>query len=164
MCGRAVLNADISQAVQELAIDRHPPTLPLRFNISPGYNGVDAPFIVRTAQDGKRELIQARWWLIPASWNKPLKELPTSFNARAEGIATSPFFRDAFSKRRCLMPATGWYEYQGKAGKKRSFCFHLPDWKLLAFAGVYETWISPEGQVVTSFAIVTSPPSPAAAK
>ncbi len=108
--------------------------------------------------------MNACWWLIPSWWKQPLKKLPTTFNARAETIASSRFFKDAFERRRCLMPVTGWYEYQGKAGHKRSLCFHLPSWELLAFAGIYETWQSPDGEIVTSFAIATTQPSQAASK
>jgi putative SOS response-associated peptidase YedK len=164
MCGRGVLNADIKDAIRELGLVRHPDELAPRYNISPGYNGAGAPWIVRVGDDGEREMITARWWLIPSWWKQPLKKLPTTFNARSETIATSRLFKGPFAKRRCLMPATGWYEFQGKLGAKRSFCFHLPEWRLFAFAAIYENWINPDdGEVVTSFAIVTCEPTPQAA-
>ncbi len=165
MCGRAVLNTEIDQAVAELGLAHHPDALPPRFNIAPGYGGVGAPFIVRLDEQHERELVPARWWLIPSWWKKPRKELPSSFNARAEDVAHKPFFREAWKHRRCLMPATGWYEFQGARGHKRSYLFQLPGHGLFCFAGIYERWVNPEdGEVIDSFAIITTAPSPAAAK
>ncbi|HEX7481211.1 MAG TPA: SOS response-associated peptidase [Polyangiales bacterium] len=165
MCGRTVLNTDIDAAVAHFALQHHPAQLPARFNISPGYGGVGAPWIVRVDAAHERELVHARWWLIPAWWKKPLKELPTAFNARAEEAAQKPFFRDALKRRRCLMPATGWYEYQGARGHKRAFLFQLPEHGVFGIAGIYERWMNPEdGEVIDSFAIMTTTPNPEASK
>lgn len=154
----------IDQVVRAFGIVHHPETIAPRYNISPGYNGSGAPWIVRVADDGQRELITARWWSIPSWWKKPLKDLPTTFNARAETVATSKLFKGAFAKRRCLMPLTGWYEFQGKPGAKRSFHFHLPERAPLGVAGICETWMNPEdGELVPAFSIPTCEPSPEAA-
>jgi putative SOS response-associated peptidase YedK len=163
MCGRYTNDAELSDirlafGVEQLELYRaFTPT----FNITPNYGpGGEQPFVVET-QAGKRALRLGRFWLIPAGWNKPLKELPTAFNARAEELARRPLWKGAFESRRCLVPATGWREFQGKAGNKHAFHFHL-DRRLFAFAGLYSTWIAPEGEAVDTFAIVTTEPSPLA--
>jgi putative SOS response-associated peptidase YedK len=63
-------------------------------------------------RDGKVELMPTRWGLVPWWWKKPMKELPSTFNARAETVATKPMFRDAFKRSRCAIPASGYYEWQ----------------------------------------------------
>jgi putative SOS response-associated peptidase YedK len=157
MCGRTAFTATIDDVVEQFAVERHFASLAPRFNIAPGYGGVGAPSIVRIARDGKRELAMARWWLIPRWWKKSLKELPAAFNARAEDIARKPFFRDALVTRRCVMPATAWYEFCGACGHKESFAFQLPGRQLFGFAGIWDSWVNPEdGEVIDSFAIATT--------
>lgn len=163
MCGRYTDNAELSDIRLAFDVDQ----LELfrdwqpAFNITPSYGpGVEQPFVIRTA-DGVRRLRLGRFWLIPPSWKQPLKELPTSFNARAEELAKKPFWREAFQTRRCLVPATGWREFRGQAGKKQPYHFHFAQ-RLFAFAGLYSSWVSPDGEAVDSFAIVTTEPSEAA--
>jgi putative SOS response-associated peptidase YedK len=75
-----------------------------------------------------------------------------------------PFFREAFLKRRCLMPASAWYEFRGARGRKQSYCFHRPEFALLSFAGVWESHVAPDsGEVIESFAILTTTPNAQAA-
>jgi putative SOS response-associated peptidase YedK len=164
MCGRYTDHGELSDIrlafdVDQLELFREwKPT----FNITPSYGpGFEQLFVVRT-REGVRQLKLGRFWLIPPTWKQPLKELPTTFNARAEELAAKPFWRDAFATRRCLVPATGWREFRGQAGKKQPYHFHF-DHQLFAFAGLHSTWISPEGEAVDSFAIVTTEPSPLAA-
>jgi putative SOS response-associated peptidase YedK len=165
MCGRTEWNLSMEEMRETYGIGRWPllpeydPIFQPRFNIAPSYSTADK-LIVRVARDGVRELVTARWWLIPRWWNKPLTKLPTSFNARAEDVAQKPMFRDAYKHRHCLVPASGWYEFQGEAGKKRAFHYAVPDAHALAFGGLYEEWTDPTtGEVVTSFAIVTTEPN-----
>jgi putative SOS response-associated peptidase YedK len=63
-------------------------------------------------RDGALAVVPARWQLIPPRWKKPLKELPATFNARAETVAEKPMFRDAFKRTRCVIPASGYYEWE----------------------------------------------------
>jgi putative SOS response-associated peptidase YedK len=165
MCGRYSDGAELNEirlafSVDQLELFREwKPT----YNITPSYGpGVEQLVVVRTTEN-RRALRLARFWLIPPSWPKALKELPTSFNARSEEVAQKPFWRAAFAAHRCLVPATGWREFQGQPGKKQPFHFHFGH-RLFAFAGLHSTWISPEGEAVDSFAIVTTEPSAAAAK
>ena len=164
MCGRYSDGAELSDIrlafdVEELELFRHwKPT----YNITPSYGaGFEQPIVIGT-KEGKRALRLGRFWLIPPKWPKPLKELPTAFNARAEELAKKPFWREAFATRRCLVPATGWREFRGERGKKQPFHFHLAH-RLFGFAGLFSTWLSPEGEAVDSFAIVTTEPSTLAA-
>jgi putative SOS response-associated peptidase YedK len=125
------------------------------YNIAPSYSGGFEQLIVTRGEDGAREIRHARWWFIPKRWAKPLKELPTAFNARSEDIGAKPLWRDAFRSSRCLVPATGWREFMGRPGQKQPYHFQLPEhW--FAFAGLRSTWTSPEGDVVDCFAIITT--------
>jgi putative SOS response-associated peptidase YedK len=112
-----------------------------RFNVCPTTT-IDA--IV--AEDGKRELIRARWGLIPNWWKKPLKELKlATFNARAETVATKPFFRSAFKRKRCLIPVSGYYEWEDRPGGKQPWYFTARDGSpALTIAGLWDEWKDPE--------------------
>ena len=109
MCGRFTTKMTWAELVALYPDDgraaaQHPP----RYNICP----TDPVDVVREI-DGKRELLQMRWGLVPRWWSKPLKELrAATFNARAETVETKPFFRDAFKRNRCLISMSGYYEWQ----------------------------------------------------
>lgn len=133
------------------------------YNIAPSYgSGYEQLFVVKT-REGKRALRLGRWWMIPHYWSKPLKSLPAAFNARAEDLPNKPFWRDAFQRHRCLVPATGWREFRPERGKKQPYQFRL-ERRLFAFAGLWSRWTSPDGELVESFAIVTTAPSAKAAQ
>jgi putative SOS response-associated peptidase YedK len=80
-------------------------------------------------------------------------------NARAETVATKPSFRDALKKRRCLIPADGFYEWSKSGKVKTSFCFTMADDSIFAFAGLWETWKNPAGQLVATCSIITTTPN-----
>jgi putative SOS response-associated peptidase YedK len=99
-----------------------------------------------------------RWGLIPF-WAKDASVGYKMINARAETVATKPSFRDALKKRRCLIPADGFYEWR-KAGKtKTPFCFTMADDSIFAFAGLWEQWKNPEGHLVETCSIITTTPN-----
>lgn len=152
MCGRYVLKEplDLLQRLFAYSSSEIRQLRP-RYNIAPT---TKIP-VVRCAADGRRELVEMRWGLIP-SWAKDPKTLPPMINARSESVATKPSFRAAFNARRCLIPATGYFEWQKRgAGPKQPFYFHAPDGAPLALAGLWEIWRPPEGEPVVSAAIVT---------
>ncbi|SFI43557.1 Putative SOS response-associated peptidase YedK [Bosea sp. OK403] len=120
-----------------------------RYNIAPTTN-VD---IIVPSEAG-RELISARWWLVPAWWKKSLKEVPSTFNARVETVDTSPMFRDAFRRKRCIVPASGFFEWTGPKTDRIPHYFSAADDGLLGIAGLWERWQSPEGEDVTSCTMV----------
>lgn len=164
MCGRFTNDAELSDiklafGVEQLELYRDwKPT----YNIAPSYGPGVEQLIVLATKDGQRTLRLGRFWLIPTHWQKPLKELPTAFNARSEELARRSLWKKPFESRRCLVPATGWREFKGDAGKKHAYHFHLAR-TLFAFAGIASTWHSPDGEAVDTFAIVTTEPTPLAA-
>ena len=106
---------------------------PLRYNVAP----TDQIPIVRIdPRDGKREVVMARWGLIPF-WMKEKPKVP-HINARAETVHKLPLFREAFAKRRCLIPATGFYEWQKRDNGKQPYRFRRKDLEPFAFAGIWE--------------------------
>jgi putative SOS response-associated peptidase YedK len=123
-----------------------------RYNISPMQNVAS----VRAAENG-RELVLLKWGLIP-SWSKDAKIAPKLTNARAETVAEKPSFRSAFKSRRCLIPASGFYEWQKQTtSPKQPFFIHpRDDEELFSFAGLWETWHDPEGEIVESCCIITT--------
>ncbi len=116
--------------------------------------------IVRLGRDtGARELLLARWGLVPY-WAKDQKVGYSTFNARAEELLSKPAFREAFKKRRCLVPADAFYEWQQIGPKtKRPHAIALRSGEPYAFAGLYETWKPKEGPPLKSFTIVTTDPN-----
>jgi putative SOS response-associated peptidase YedK len=99
-----------------------------------------------------------RWGLVPF-WAKDIQVGFANINAKAEGIETKPAFREAFRKRRCLVPLDSFYEWK-KLGKERQpYAVALADRRLMAMAGLWESWRSPTGERVRSFTIVTTAPN-----
>ncbi|MCA9267495.1 MAG: SOS response-associated peptidase [Planctomycetales bacterium] len=150
MCGRFTLRTPTNLLVQQFLLDIAP-DLPPRYNIAPTQNVA----VVRpAAAEGKRELTLLRWGLVP-SWAKDASIGARMINARAETVAEKPAFRAAFKRRRCLVPADGYYEWKapptrgqgaGKAsGKKQPYLFHLADDRPFALAGLWERWDGPSG-------------------
>ena len=135
--------------------DRLPKSnFPLRYNIAP----TDQIPIVRIdPRDGEREAVMARWGLIPF-WMKEKPKVP-HINARAETVHKSPLFREAFAKRRCLIPATGFYEWQKREDGKQPYRYRLKDLEPFAFAGVWE-FTRLGGEDILSAAIIVGEPNP----
>lgn len=126
----------------------------LALNIPLAYNLAPTQMIYAFAK--KRILTPVRWGLIPTWWTKPLKELPSTFNARAESIASKPMFRAAFKTQRCLIPASGFFEWTGPKGQRQPWYIKSRSDEILTFAGVYETWTdSQTGQHILSTTIIT---------
>ena len=117
MCGRFTTKITWAEivALYRVTMNAPPHNMPPRFNICP-----TDPVDVAREIGGRRELVPMRWGLVPRWWSKPLKELrAATFNARAETVETKPFFRDAFKRTRCLIPASGYYEWRSEAGGKQ---------------------------------------------
>ena len=124
-----------------------------RYNIAP----TDPHWIVRTRYED-RELLPARWGLVN-SWAKDAKGAFRQINARAETVARLPAFRDAFQKRRCVVPADGFYEWTGPKEARQPFRFHRPDGGLLLFAGLSESWQREPEVWERTFTIITTGPN-----
>jgi len=158
MCSRYFLDADgnvIAYTFAVVADDR----LRKRFNIAPTQ---EAP-IVRAAKGGGLELAMVRWGLVPF-WAKDIGVGTKMINARSEGIETKPAFKAAVDKRRCIVPATGFFEWKGVARQKQPFAITLPDRHVFSFAGLWERWKPATGDTVETFTIVTTDANAAVAE
>jgi putative SOS response-associated peptidase YedK len=125
-----------------------------RFNIAP----TQTVPIVRIDSKGNRVIGLAQWGLIP-SWTKGKPKF-RPINARAENIATSPMFRQAIERRRCLIPADGFYEWKGAKAPKQPFFIHLKDDGLFALGGLWERWRpEPDAEPIDTFTIITVQPN-----
>ncbi len=106
-------------------------------NLRPRYNTCPTdPVDVVIRGDGGLLVVPMRWQLIPPWWKKPLKELPATFNARAESVAEKPMFRDAFRRTRCIIPASGYYEWQTRPDGKQP----QADGSILTIADLWSDW------------------------
>ena len=126
MCGRFTVKATWAElvALYRLTMDAPPHNLRPRYNVCP-----TDPVDTVVEEDGKRELVPMRWGLVPRWWSKTIKDVKmATFNARAETIETKPFFRDAFKRTRCLIPISGYYEWQNTPSGKQHLVFHGPRW------------------------------------
>ena len=157
MCGRARLSSDVSEIKLVFSI---PPSRPTP-NFGPGWNVAPTdplPVVRYDVLDGQRSLDVMRWGLVPF-WAKDIKVGFANINAKAEGIEKKPAFREAFRQRRCLVPVDNFYEWQKTPSGKQPYAIALKGGGLMALAGLWETWRSPAGERVRSFAIITTEPN-----
>jgi putative SOS response-associated peptidase YedK len=153
MCGRFTNKAKPEQIENEFKVGRKNSILfEPRYNIAPSQtiNVVFAP-------ETERILAQLKWGLVP-SWAKDSEIGNRMINARAETIAEKPSFREAFKSRRCIIPASGFYEWQKKGTKaKQPFYFYLKEKEVFGFAGLWDTWIDKRtGEELETCAIITT--------
>ena len=160
MCGRYGRRAD-KQRIAEW-MQTHDTSVFDETYLAPSYNiaPTDIQPIVRLNREGHRELTVMRWGLVPY-WAKDSKIGFSTINAKAETVATSPTFREAWKRRRCLVPAEWFYEWKKIDEKtKQPHAISLHDGALFAFAGLWDRWRDREtGQVLETFTIVTTDPN-----
>ncbi len=149
MCGRFTLTRSAAEVAEHFGLVAAPELAP-HFNAAPTQ---ELP-IVRVRSTGERTLEVRRWGLVPR-WAKDVSIGARMINARVEGVAERPAYREALSRRRCLVPADGFFEWQGKARARRPFHIALPDGGVFGIAGLYERWSGPGGEVVDSFTLLT---------
>ena len=157
MCGRARLSSDVSEIRIRVSI---PPGQPSP-NFAPSWNVAPTdplPVVRFDAEAHERSLDVMRWGLIPY-WAKDIKIGYSTFNARAEEVETKPAFREAFRRRRCLVPLDNFYEWKKTAAGKQPYAIGLEGGRLMGMAGLWETWRSPEGERIRSFTIITTTPN-----
>ncbi|MDX1995727.1 MAG: SOS response-associated peptidase [bacterium] len=152
MCGRFVLTADPATIQQHFDLTTVPTQMSARYNVAP-----TQPVAV-ISNDNHRELTFYRWGLIP-SWAKDMAIGNQMINARSETVEEKPAFRAAFKRRRCLIPANGFYEWAKDGKAKKPMFVHLKNQELFAFAGLWEIWHSPDGGEIRSCTILTSEPN-----
>lgn len=166
MCGRFALTTPGQAAAEHFSAAPdalHRPSTMARWNICPT-QGVDA---VLLDEDGARRMTTLRWGFIPR-WYTRADGGPLLINARGESIAEKPAFRDAARARRCLIPASGFYEWQppGLSGGRGKVPYWIApaDGGLIAFAGVWEVWRGPDGAEIAACAMVTAAAGPSMAR
>ena len=135
MCGRFTQRYTWRELVELYRL-----TQPAR-NLEPRYNVAPTTIIdVLRVRDGTREIVPIRWGLVPGWWKKSLKEVPATFNARSDTVAEKPMFRDAFRRSRCIIPASGYYEWQAVNGAKQPYYYSAADCSVLSIAGLWDQW------------------------
>jgi len=151
MCGRYALIASAPRLARLLGLV-NPLDLSARYNIAPS----QAVPVVRSPEPGQRALAMVRWGLIPG-WAKAPKSDYRMINAKAETLAQRPAFRVAFRRRRCLIPADGFYEWKRLEGGKQPYFITMEDREPFAFAGLWERWEGADGETIDSCAIIATP-------
>jgi putative SOS response-associated peptidase YedK len=151
VCGRFALFASPELVAEYFAL-AEPPSLAPHYNLTPGQDIA----AVRVDRDGVLRLSALRWGLIPF-WAKDAAIGRRLINARLDGLADKPAFREALTRRRCLIPASGFYEWGvDAAGKKQPFFVRARGEPLLAIAGLWERWRAPSGEPLETCVIVTT--------
>ena len=149
MCGRYTITSS-PEAFRALFRYFEQPNFPPRYNVAP-----TQPIPIVRLQDGARHFALMRWGLLP-SWVKDPKNFALLINARGESVTEKPAFRNAMKRRRCLVPADGFYEWKPVSGRKQPYYIRAKSGAPLAFAGLWETWEGPNGEEVDTAAIVTT--------
>ena len=151
MCGRYELHSHPAAIALAFGL-AYPPEIHPRYNVAP----MQPVPIVRLNAAGERELVQMRWGLVPR-WAKDPSIGAKMINARAETVATKPTYRTAFRRHRCLLPADGFYEWRVRAdGAKQPLRIGMKDESLFGLAGLYERWLSPDGEPLDTCTVLTT--------
>lgn len=150
MCGRFTLRTPKERIKREFELQEEP-LVEARYNIAPSQNIL----AVRQNVD-VREAAELKWGLMP-SWAKDASMGARLINARSETVLEKPSFREAFKKRRCIIPADGFYEWaRASGGRKQPYYFRFKDERLFGFAGLWDRWSGQDGEVIESCTILTT--------
>ena len=149
MCGRYAVITN-PEALRALFRYFEQPNFPPRYNVAP-----TQPVPIVRVVEGKREFALVRWGLIPP-WVKDPRAFSLLINARGESVNEKPAFKNAMKRRRCLFPADGFYEWKREGDRKRPYFVRLKSGRPMAFAGLWESWMGPNGEEMETAAIVTT--------
>jgi putative SOS response-associated peptidase YedK len=152
MCARYAITSS-PDAIRALFGYGERPNFPPRYNVAP-----TQPIPIVRVVDGKRSFALVRWGFIPA-WVKDPSKFSLLVNARGESVLDKPAFRNAMRRRRCLIPADGFYDWRAGAPKRPYFVRPKTPSGPIAFAGLWETWTGPNGEEVDTAVIVTTKPN-----
>lgn len=152
MCGRFSRKATLQAIVDEFEIDEVNGTFEPSYNVAPGQE------IAVLLKDESRKLGLLKWGLIP-SWSKDPKIGNRMINARAETLADKPSFKHPLRQKRCLIVADGFFEWRKEGKQKIPMYIFLKDQKPFVFAGLWDTWTSPEGKKISTCTIITTEPN-----
>ena len=154
MCGRFALDISPDRLIAMFGLAKGVDFAP-HYNIAPS---ASVP-VIRQSPEGERVADLLRWGLIP-HWTKEPSIGNKLNNARAESVTEKPSFRNAYKRRRCLVPASGYYEWQEVPGeRKQPWYIRLKYGEPLAMGGLWESWTSPEGEIVRTFCVMTTGPN-----
>ncbi|HYO89862.1 MAG TPA: SOS response-associated peptidase [Candidatus Limnocylindrales bacterium] len=148
MCGRFTLTVDPEQLALAFGLTTVPEYTP-RYNLAPTQDAL----VITADQPSEAQFM--RWGLIP-SWSKDASIGSKLINARAETAAEKPSFRNALRRRRCIVPASGFFEWQARAGGKQPLYITVKDAPVIGLAGLWEIWRDPAGEDVRTFTILTT--------
>ncbi len=149
MCGRYLI-ISTPEAIRALFGFLEQPNFPPRYNVAP-----TQPIPIVRMWEGRRQFALVRWGLIP-SWVKDPLRFTLLINARSDSVNDKPAFRNAMKRRRCLIPADGFYEWKEEGGRKRPYVVRPRDGGPIAFAGLWESWMGPNGEEMETAAIITT--------
>ena len=149
MCGRYTVIAS-PEVLRALFGYAEQPNFPPRYNVAP-----TQPIAIVRLMNGKRQFALVRWGLLP-SWAKDPKAFSLLINARGETVTEKPAYKAAMKRRRCLIPADGFYEWKAAGHRKQPYYVRAKSGTPLAFAGLWETWTGPNGEELETAAIVTT--------
>lgn len=155
MCTRFFLLRDHLKEIFERFGLEMPPEYVSKYNIAPGSL---LPAVRSAPRRPAYEAAPLRWGYIP-SWSRPGQFIAPWVNARSETLAEKPAFREAFRRRRCLVPATGYYEWEAQGKTRLPWAFRDPGGGPLCLAGLWEAWRTPDGTMLESCAVVTTAPN-----
>jgi len=151
MCGRFLLVSPVELIRRAFVVAGPAPNLAARWNVAP----TTACLVLRRGDDGATAFATLRWGLVP-SWARDMSGAARMINARGETVAGKPAFREALRRRRCLVPADGFYEWPEEGEDRRPVLFRRADRAPFAFAGIWEAWRGPDGTTAETFAIVNT--------
>jgi putative SOS response-associated peptidase YedK len=149
MCGRYLITS-APEAFRRLFGYLEQPNFPPRYNVAP-----TQPVPIVRIVEGRRQFTLVRWGLIPP-WVKDPRKFSLLINARGESVNEKPAFRNAMRRRRCLVPADGFYDWKDGEVRSRPYCVRPTNREPIAFAGLWETWMGPNGEEMETATIVTT--------
>lgn len=152
MCGRYLLARPVAEVAAYFDVAGPTPNQAPSWNIAPTQDGL---VVRRHPQSGGRHLDALRWGLVPR-WARDAAGAARLINARAEGIGEKPSFREAFARRRCLVPMDGFYEWRSEGKHKQPFAVALRSGEPMAVAGLWEGWQQPDGSWLRTYTVITT--------
>ncbi len=153
MCGRFAQIEPLSSLIKTFLVDEAYTQLGPSYNIAPGNRVLSV-----VVKEGRRLLVDFQWGLVP-HWAQDPSIGRRLINARAESVAGKPSFKSAFTSRRCLIISSGFYEWRNEGTRKVPFFIRLESGKSFSFAGLYESWTSPDGIELRTCTIITTEPN-----
>src|SRR6187455_2223553 len=149
MCGRYMVISS-PEAIRRLFKYPEQPNFPPRYNVAP-----TQPIPIVRLHEGERQFALVRWGLIPA-WVKDPKQISLILQARSDSVVDKPSFRNAMKRRRCLIPADGFYEWNEATEPRRPYVVRPRNGQPVAFAGLWEAWMGPNGEEMETAAVITT--------